>query len=90
MRCSDIDVLVLLMYYCIDVSVPVYFDTGHGNHRRLISINETIAFHGVELCKALPGLHAFTGSDTTSAMISKGKIRTLKKLLKHLKYLLTF
>ena len=89
-RCSDTDVLVLLMYYCIDVSVPVYFDTGHGNHRRLISINEAIAFHGVELCKALPGLHAFTGSDTTSAMISKGKIRTLKKLLKHLKYLLTF
>ena len=32
------------------------------------------------MCKALPGLHAFTGCDTVSAFAGKGKIRALTML----------
>ena len=32
---------------------------------------------GADKCKALPGLHAFTGCDTVSASVGKGKLKGL-------------
>lgn len=41
---------------------------------------------GADLCKALPGFHAFTGCDYTAAFFRKGKIRPFKMLQKSKDY----
>ena len=38
---------------------------------------------GPHLCDALPGLHAFTGCDSTSAFAGKGKKTVLKLFMTH-------
>ena len=38
---------------------------------------------GRNLCKALPGYHALTGSDFTASFSGKGKVNPLKKLKKN-------
>ena len=38
------------------------------------------------MCRALPGLHSFTGCDTVSAFAGKGKISTFKLMQKNRKY----
>ena len=37
---------------------------------------------GTEICNSLPGYHAFTGCDTTSAFYGKGKKRSFEILIK--------
>ena len=37
---------------------------------------------GTEICNSLPGYHAFTGCDTTSAFYGKGKKRSFETLIK--------
>ena len=64
----------------------ILFDTGTGNNRRMISITDIAASIGVEVSKALPVLHAFTGSDCISAFVMKGKVKPFKLLIKNPKF----
>ena len=48
---------------------------------RLIDINKICAAVGTDVCKALIGMHTFTGCDTVSAFA--GKIRVLEILKKN-------
>ena len=70
----------------------VYFDTGAGNKRRLLSIKAICeARHDIEeLWDALLGLHAFSGCDSVSAFVRKGKIQPLKCLLKNRNFIPCF
>jgi len=52
---------------------PVLFDSGTGNARRQTAVSSIAAKLGDGISKALPGFHAFTGCDTTSAFVRKGK-----------------
>ena len=80
-RSPDTDVLLLLIHFSLDIQThSIYFDTGTGNKRRLISIKAIVEKIGVQFSKALLGFHAFTGCDTTSAFMRKGKVRPLKLL----------
>lgn len=45
---------------------------------------------GPELCKALPGFHAFTGCDYTAAFARKGKVKPLNILKKKNEYVMGF
>ena len=45
---------------------------------RMIDIPKISAALGHEVCSALPGLHAWTGCDTISALASQGKMKVLK------------
>ena len=45
---------------------------------------------GLEMTKALPGLHAFTGSDCTSAFVRKGKKGPFKTLEHHPEFFTLF
>ena len=65
-------------------------DTGSGDHRRIIDIGKIRADVGDDVSKALLGLHAFTGSDTTSAFMRKGKIRPFKIMKRNDQYLNAF
>ena len=63
----------------------VIMDCANGNKRRHIDVT-SIAFaleaKQTELAAAMPGLHAFTGSDCTTAFYKKGKIKSLAILEK--------
>ena len=81
-RSPDTDVLVLLLYYCGSFGCTVVFDTGVGIKRRLVPVNNILEHIGQDVAAALPGFHAFTGSDCTSAFVRKGKktpYRTMKQ-----------
>ena len=47
---------------------------------RYISVDQIHENIGESICKALPALHVFTGSDYTAAFNKKGKVRPLKLL----------
>lgn len=74
-RSPDTDVLVLLTSHTQGLAQTLLFDTGVGNKRRLIDIKAIARELGEGLCQALPALHSFTGCDTTSAFVKKGKIK---------------
>ena len=44
----------------------------------------------VGLCAALPGFHAFTGSDYTASFTRKGKVRPFDVMIKNEEFLHTF
>jgi len=82
-RSSDTDVLGILTYHVIALSrdeATVFMDVGHdgNNNRRFINVTKLSKVLGPSLCKALPGLHAFTGCDFTAAFSRKGKVRPLE------------
>lgn len=88
-RSPDTDVLVLLIYYSREINRAVLFDTGVGNKRRLLSVND-IANNKGDIVKVLPAFHCFTGCDTTSAFVRRGKTSPLKILEKHPEYIPAF
>ena len=56
----------------------VLFLTGKGKTKRMVDLKKIQTSLTSGLCKALIGLHSFTGCDSTSAFYGKGKIRALK------------
>jgi len=89
-RTPDTDALVILLYYSDSICQPLLMDTGTGNKRRLIDIHGIAGTLGPDLVKALPGLHAFSGSDCTSCFVKKGKLKPLKVLQQYPKFLDVF
>ena len=84
----DSDVFFILLYYAHMLNgITVWFDTGTGNHRRLINITETAKCYSDEYVAALLALHAFCGCDTTSALKGKGHVGPIKLLKKFPKFI---
>ena len=81
-RSPDTDVLVLLLKYAQNIHPVVLFDTGTGNKRRLLNVKQIVEVKGSDLCSVLPALHCFTGCDTVSAFVRRGKLTPLKVLEK--------
>lgn len=82
-RSPDTDVMVLLMKYSRQISRPVLFDTGVGNRRRLLSVDDIVHQKGENICAILPAFHCLTGCDTTSAFVRRGKVSPLKLVEKN-------
>ena len=59
---------------------------GNADTKRLIDVSHLGNILGLNVCKALPGLHAFTGCDYTSAFAGQGKLRAMKLMLKEACY----
>lgn len=74
----DTDVFLLLLYFTKDISTPVFLHTGTGIHRRIINMLTLNMIHDRSEIRALLGLHSFTGCDTTSAFLRRGKSKSLK------------
>ena len=72
-RSPDTDVLVLLTKYCKEIKNKILFDTGMGNKRRILCVNDIVQNKGKDVCSILPALHCFTGCDTTSTFVRRGK-----------------
>jgi hypothetical protein len=75
--CEDTDVAILLLTFCATWKARLFLRTGTGARLKLTSVNTAADNLGLQVCAALPGLHAFTGCDTVSAFAGRGKIRAL-------------
>ena len=83
----DTDVFILLLRFVRHINQTVLFDTGTGDKRRLVNVQAVAKDLGDEINLALVALHAFTGCDTTSAFVRRGKVKPLTLLKKHPEFL---
>ena len=69
-RCSDTNVLLILLYYFDELcSTPIFSTNEHG--MLLQPLAEKLNF---DLCKGLSGFHALTGSDQTGKFFGYSKL----------------
>ena len=71
----DTDVFVLAIRRQIQLGEKSSIIAGTGDKRRLVSLKSVRDAMGDRISEALPGFHAFTGSDTTGKFAGKGKIK---------------
>ena len=83
-RTADTDVLIIALANMekLPVGINIWLQMGlHMNNTlRYVNVNKLYQALGSSLYVALPGFHAFTGSDYTASFNRKGKIRPLKLL----------
>jgi hypothetical protein len=83
----DSDIFFILLYYVQKLEpLIIFFDTGSGQHRRLLNITEIGKDLGHEFCETLLGFYCFTGEDCNSCFKGKGKVNPMKKLEKKPKF----
>ena len=77
---SDTDVAIIMLYHISKFDGSIFMKTGcvTKNSIRYINLTAVAASIGSNMCRALPGLHAITGCDYTSAFYMKGKSKALK------------
>lgn len=85
-RSPDSDIYFILLYYAPTFGIQILFDTGSGDHRRLIDVSEMAKDFMPTYCSSLLGLHAFTRCDTTSAFKGIGKVKPIKLLQEKPRY----
>ena len=83
---EDTDVRILCLAFSSSIDVPIYQRCVSQIKARYVDINKIAHVIGQDVCKALPGLHAFTGCDAVSAFAGIGKVKPLKKLLSKVEY----
>ena len=85
-RSSDTDVLVLLLFHVSQSTIKpiVWMDAGlsGNNTRRYINVTQLTENMESTFVNALPGFHAFSGSDYTASFMNKGKVKPLDLLQK--------
>ena len=85
-RSPDTDIFFILLNHASHIDTELYFDTGKGNSRRLLNITRISIDYSQVKCSSLLGLHAYTGSDTTSSFKGIGKVKPIKILHKLKKF----
>ncbi|KAK6184936.1 hypothetical protein SNE40_007284 [Patella caerulea] len=86
-RSPDTDILYILLHYSSLLDgINIFYETGKGKLKCCIDVTGLANFLGRNMCTALLALHAFTGSDSTSAFKGKGKLRGIKLLEKSQMY----
>ena len=78
---EDTDVFILCLYFRQTTPSPIFFKCGSTTHTKFVDIIGIADKLGQDVCRALPGLHAFTGCDTVSALVGRGKIGPLKMVM---------
>ena len=66
--------------YCDKIGVSLFQKCGNKTRTRLVDIVKVAASVDIDVCRALIGMHAYTGCDTVSALAGKGKAIALKLL----------
>ena len=90
-KSPETDIFFILLRYAEEFGdTTVLFDTGKRNQKRLIDISSLAKGLTQKYCTALLALHAFTGSDTTSAFKGKGKLKPMTLLKGNHSFIETF
>ncbi|MES9884199.1 MAG: hypothetical protein ABW185_25415 [Sedimenticola sp.] len=74
--------LVLALRRFPRLCTNTFFHTGTGNKRRVVPLEPIYSALGDNRAAALPGFHAFTGSDQTGKFAGKGKVGCWKTFMK--------
>jgi len=61
-----------------EIFASLFIKCGTRNRTRLVDINRFAASLGRDVCKAVFGMHAYTGCDSVSAFAGKRKAQALK------------
>ena len=69
---ENTDVRILCLAFSFSIDVPIYQRCVSQLNARYVDIGKIAHAIGQNACKALPGLHAFTGCDAVSAFASAG------------------
>ena len=89
-RCSDTDIFILLLFHISQLSHKplVWMEVGlsSNNTRRFINVSQLVNHMGKEVVAALPGFHAYTGTDFTASFMGKGKMRPFDIMIKNEKF----
>ena len=82
-RSTDTDVFLLLVHFLPQFTNlrDVKFDTGVGDRRRWIDVNFLYQSMSADFISSLLGFHAFTGCESTSSFVRKGKLKPLRFLI---------
>lgn len=65
-KSPDTDIFFILLHYIPQLEgITVLFDTGTGNHQRLLNMTELANANTPEYCTSLMAMHAYSGCDTT-------------------------
>eukprot|EP00058_Branchiostoma_floridae_P019404 XP_002604894.1 hypothetical protein BRAFLDRAFT_77273 [Branchiostoma floridae] len=83
---EDTDVMVISLAFAKRIPCKLYQKCGTKSRTRFIAIDQLGDTLGEEVCKALVGLHAFTGCDTVSAFSGRGKLGAFKLMLRNAEY----
>ena len=81
-RCSDTDVLIILLANMKNVSenIQMWMEVGVGNYHRFINISKLYEALGDDLSSDLPAFHELTGCDYNPSSFRRGKSRPFKTL----------
>ena len=89
--CSeDTDVFIMSLAFHVKIEASLFQKCGTKARRRVVDITKVAATVGIDVCRALVGVHAYTGCDTVSAFTGKGKAKALKLLSKNKEFQDTF
>lgn len=77
-KSPDSDVTMLACHFQCRISSRLLVQKKTKTRTIFLDIPSIVHKAGIDLCDALPGLHAFTGCDTTSSFSGKGKKGPLK------------
>lgn len=88
-RASDTDILIILLGNMHQLSAKQIWITA-GNKSAAFNCTELFKNLGLDVCKALPFLHAYTGCDFNPSFKGKGKVKPLTILTSSNEYQSTF
>ena len=75
---EDTDVFVVSLAFKGFISCRMFVKRSQQTRTVYIDVSRIVRMLRSELCRSLPGLHAFTGCDSVSAFSGKGKVTALK------------
>jgi len=79
-KSPDSDVAVIALSVSHQIKTQLIFRTGTQHRTRYLDLTAIGQRLGQEVCSALPGYHAFSGCDSTSAFTGRGKVSGFKLL----------
>ena len=71
---EDTDVLVLLLAFRSFIPSSIFIKCGSHTRVKYIEVSRVVESVGANVCRSLPGFHAFSGCDTVSAFAGRGKV----------------
>ena len=70
---DDTDVFVLSLAFKGFITCPMFVKRSQQTRTAHMDVSRIVRLLGSELCRSLPGLHAFTGCDSVSAFSGKAR-----------------
>ena len=71
---EDIDVLVLLLAFKCFIPSCIFMNCGSRTRVKYIEVSRVVESVGANVCRSLPGFHAFSGCDMVSAFAIRGNV----------------